>query len=174
MATSFVLPEDAPRSEMDLSLTSPQLARFRNTEFNSRLLKSDENQTSRKGNNTPATIPVINISLEYFHAVPNPVKSGSSVTLTASFGYSSSNPLTNKEANNPFAGTNENPMTVNATIKNSAGAEVGKVNLGYLSDGNYLGIWKANVTAGVYNASIVTMASGKSNTFHDALQIEVI
>jgi hypothetical protein len=61
---------------------------------------------------------------------------------------SSSNPLTNKEANNPFAGTNENPMTVNATIKNSAGAEVGKVDLKYLSDRNYLGIWKANVAAG--------------------------
>jgi hypothetical protein len=173
MVSSIILPEDTPKNEMEPSLTSPQLARFRNTEFNSSLLNRDDILAPDKKDSNPAT-SLFNISLEYIHVVPNPVKSGNSVTIAAFFGYSSSNPLTNKEADNPLPGTNESLITVNATIKNLVGSEVGKVDLEYLSGGNYVGIWKANVTAGIYNASIATLASGKSGLYSDVMQIEVI
>ena len=83
--------------------------------------------------------------------------------ITTIFGNNSSNsqgiPVTN--------------MTVYATIKNSAGVEVGKVNLERTSGEEYAGIWNANRTAGVYKATIVASAPGLSKSFNDALQIDV-
>jgi hypothetical protein len=168
MATSFVLPDDAPENEIDLSLTSPQLARLKNTEFNSSLLKRAYTQAVNESSILSA-MSYPNISLKYIRAIPNPVNSGSAVTLTALFGNASLN-----TARNPFEGTNRSLMMVNVTIKDSSGAEVGKADLKYLSDGNYLGIWKANLTRGVYDVSVDTLASGNLSTFADALQVKVI
>jgi len=95
--------------------------------------------------------------------MPNPANSGSPVMITASFGDNSSNSQSIPETN----------MTAYATIKNSAGVEVGKVNLERTSGEEYAGIWNANLTAGVYKATIVASASGVSKTFNDALQIDV-
>jgi hypothetical protein len=64
-------------------------------------------------------------------------------------------------------------MTVYATIKDSAGVEVGKVNLEHTSGDSFAGIWSSNLTAGAYNATIVASALGVSKTFNDALQIDV-
>jgi hypothetical protein len=106
---------------------------------------------------------MLNISLKDINARPNPANSGSPVMITASFGDNSSNSQSIPETN----------MTAYATIKNSAGVEVGKVNLERTSGEEYAGIWNANLTAGVYKATIVASASGVSKTFNDALQIDV-
>jgi hypothetical protein len=83
--------------------------------------------------------------------------------ITTSFGNNSSNSQSIPETN----------MTAYATIKNSYGLEVGKVNLEHTSGDEYAGIWNANPIAGVYKATIVASAASTSKTFTDALQIEV-
>ena len=95
--------------------------------------------------------------------MPNPVNSGNPVMITTSFGNNSSDSQSIPETN----------MTAYATIKNSDGVEVGKVNLEHTSGEEYAGIWNANPTAGAYKATIVASASGASKTFNDALQIDV-
>jgi hypothetical protein len=83
--------------------------------------------------------------------------------ITASFENNSSN----------SQGILETNLTAYATIKNSAGVEVGKVNLEHTSGEEYAGIWNANPIAGVYKATIVASAPGISKTFTDVLQIDV-
>jgi hypothetical protein len=83
--------------------------------------------------------------------------------ITALFGNNSSNSLGNPMTN----------MTVYATIKNSAGVEVGKVNLERTSGEEYAGIWNDNEAPGTYKATIEAYGFGGSKTFNDALQIVV-
>jgi hypothetical protein len=83
--------------------------------------------------------------------------------ITTSFGNNSSNSQSIPETN----------ITAYATIKNSAGVEVGKVNLERITGEKYVAIWNANLTAGVYKATIVASAQGVSKTFNDALQLDV-
>jgi phage terminase large subunit len=64
-------------------------------------------------------------------------------------------------------------MIVYADIKNSAGTEVGRVNLNRKSGNEYAGIWNAKVESGAYTATIDASGSGASKTFNDALQIVV-
>ena len=154
--------EGKPINDTPSSLSNPQQNRLRNLDFNSNLLKGDTSNPANSPNNLAAT-PTINISLKNINAIPNPANSGSPVMITASFGNNSSNSQSIPETN----------MTAYATIKNSAGVEVGKVNLERTSGEEYAGIWNANLTAGVYKATIVASASGASKTFNDALQIDV-
>jgi hypothetical protein len=83
--------------------------------------------------------------------------------ITTSFGNNSSNSQSIPETN----------ITAYATIKNSAGVEVGKVNLERITGEKYVAIWNANLIAGVYKATIVASAQGVSKMFNDALQIDV-
>jgi hypothetical protein len=133
-----------------------------NSDFDSKLLKGNTGNPANSLNNL-ATTSTLNISLKDINAMPNPVNSGSPVMITASFGNNSSNSQSILETN----------MTVYATIKNSAGVEVGKLNLERTSGGEYAGIWNANPVAGVYKATIVASALGASKTFNDELQIDV-
>jgi hypothetical protein len=64
-------------------------------------------------------------------------------------------------------------MAVYANIKNSAGFEIGRVNLHRTSGDEYAGIWNANVASGTYKATIDASGSGGAKTFNDALQIVV-
>jgi hypothetical protein len=154
--------EGKPINDTPSSLSNPQQNRLRNLDFNSNLLKDNTSKPTNSPNNLAAT-STINISLININAMPNPANSGSPVMITASFGDNSSNSQSIPETN----------MTAYATIKNSAGVEVGKVNLERTSGEEYAGIWNANLTAGVYKATIVASASGVSKTFNDALQIDV-
>ena len=154
--------EGKPINDTPSSLSNPQQNRLRNLDFNSNLLKDNTSKPTNSPNNLAAT-STINISLMNINAMPNPANSGSPVMITASFGNNSSNSQSIPETN----------MTAYATIKNSAGVEVGKVNLERTSGEEYAGIWNANLTAGVYKATIVASASGVSKTFNDALQIDV-
>jgi hypothetical protein len=159
-ANNFI--EGKPINDEPPSLTPAQTYRLRNTEFNSSLL----NEGSGKTKNSPSDLsvtPTLDINLKDARAIPNPVNSGSPVMITTSFGNNSSNSQSIPETN----------MTAYATIRNSADVVVGKVNLEHSSGEKYAGIWNANITAGVYKATIIASASGASKTFIDALQIEV-
>jgi hypothetical protein len=154
--------EGKPINDIPSSLSNPERNRLKNSDFNSSLLKEDIGKSVNSPNNLVAT-SALNVSLEDVNATPNPVNSGSPVMITTSFGNNSSNSQSIPKAN----------MTAYATVRNSAGVEVGKVNLERTSGDEYAGIWNANQTAGVYKATIVASASGVSKTFNDALQIEV-
>ena len=154
--------EGKPINDTPSSLSNPQQNRLRNSDFDSNLLKEATAKSANSPNNLVAT-STLNISLKDINAMPNPVNSGSPVMITASFGNNSSD-------SQSIPATN---MTVYATIKNSAGVEVGKVNLERTSGEEYAGIWNANPAAGVYKATIVASALGASKTFNDALQIDV-
>jgi hypothetical protein len=154
--------EGKPINDTPSSLSNPQQNRLRNLDFNSNLLKGDAGNSANSPKNL-VTTSTLNISLKDINAMPNPVNTGSPVMITTSFGNNSSNSQSVPETN----------MTAYATIKNSAGVEVGKVNLERTSGEEYAGIWNANVTAGAYRATISASVSGASKTFNDALQIEV-
>lgn len=155
--------EGKPINDTPSSLSNPQQNRLRNADFNSSLLKESTSKPANVPDNTAVT-STLNVSLEDINATPNPVNSGSPVMITASFGNNSSN----------SQGTSGTNMTVYATIRNSAGVEVGRVNLGHTAGSEYAGIWNANPTdAGVYKATIVATLQTASKTFADALQIEV-
>jgi len=154
--------EGKPINDTPSSLSNAQQNRLMNSDFNSSLLKEGTGKPANSPNNL-ATTSTLNISLKDINATPNPVNSGSSVMITTSFGNNGSNPQGNPETN----------MTAYATIRNSADVVVGKVNLEHSSGEKYAGIWNANITAGVYKATIIASASGASKTFIDALQIEV-
>jgi len=64
-------------------------------------------------------------------------------------------------------------MVVYAIIRNSTGEDISRINLERISGEGYAGIWNANVTAGVYNVTVVASSLGTSKTFNDALQIEI-
>lgn len=159
-ANNFI--EGKPTNDEPPSLTPAQTYRLRNTEFNSSLLNEGSGKTKNSPSN-PSVTPTLDINLKDVHAVPNPVNSGSPVMITTSFGNNSSGSQIIPETN----------MTAYAAIRNSAGVEVGKVNLEHASGEEYAGIWNANLTAGAYKATIVASASGVSKTFNDALQIDV-
>ena len=112
---------------------------------------------------TYANKPTFNISLKDINAIPNPANSGSPVMIITSFGNNSSDSQSIPETN----------ITAYATIRNSAGVDVGKVNLDRTSGEEYAGIWDANVASGTYKATIDASGSGGSKTFNDALRIVV-
>jgi len=170
-AANFI--EGKPINDTPSSLSNPQQWRLKNAEFNSSLLSESSGQTSNQASNpaasnaavtpTHTTTPMLNISLKDINARPNPANSGSPVMITASFGNISSNSQSIPETN----------LTAYATIKNSAGVEVGKVNLERTSGEKYAGIWNDNEAPGTYKATIDASGSGGSKTFDDALQIVV-
>jgi hypothetical protein len=156
--------EGKPINDTPSSLSNPQQNRLKNSDFNSSLLKeATGNTASSPINPTAASTSTLNISQKDIHATPNPVNSGGPVMITTSFGNNSSNSQSILETN----------ITAYATIKNPAGVEVGKVNLVRISGEKYAGILNANLTAGVYKATIVASAQGVSKTFNDALEIDV-
>ena len=62
---------------------------------------------------------------------------------------------------------------VYADIKNSAGLDVGRVNLKQYSENEYSGIWNVSVGSDTYNATIEASGPDGSKVFNDALQIIV-
>jgi thiosulfate/3-mercaptopyruvate sulfurtransferase len=60
-----------------------------------------------------------------------------------------------------------------AVVHSQTGAEVSKVIIKRVSGDKFVGIWNANVAAGVYKVDIVASIEDVTKTFTDALQIEV-
>ena len=113
---------------------------------------------------------MLNIVLNDIRAMPNPANFSAPVMITAVFGNNSS---INATPNNLSTSTDLTNMAVYADIKNSAGTEIGRVNMQRTSGSEYAGIWNANVASGTYMATIDASGSGGSKTFNDALQIVV-
>ena len=170
--------EGKPINDTPSSLSNAQQNRLRNADFNSSLLKESPGQASKVISNlavTPAqnSTPVLKIVLNDIRASPNPANLSDQVKITAVFGNNSSNSQINATPNDHSTGTDLTNMAVYANIKNSAGTEIGRVNLKRTSGNEYAGIWNANVVSGAYKATIDASESGASKTFNDALEIMV-
>jgi len=164
-ATNFL--EGNPQNDT-IPIWGPKAERLKNSQFSSEANKDQENTSgASKASETSANVPAISIDLINASAEPNPVNSGSYVKITAIFKESSS------DSSGSQAG-NETLLTAVATIKNSAEAEVGKLSLLQSANNEYSGVWNASVAAGIYKATIAASSLQASETFKDALQIEVI
>ena len=123
-----------------------------------------------------ASVPALAINLMSINASPDSVNSGNPVKITAIFSVSLLNQTMNQtgtvNASTSLAG--ETLLTASASIKDSAGKEVGTVNLIKSSGDEYSGYWNAQVPAGVYDANIFASSTQGSGTFNDALRVNVL
>ena len=150
-------------------------SQFENTSKATPASGSDANASATSA--AAASVPEVAINLMSINATPDSVNSGSPVKITAVFSVSSSIQSENQTgiANNASTSpAGETLLTASAVVKNSAGKDVGVVNLVKSSGNEYSGSWNAQVPAGVYNANIFASSLQGSGNFSDALRINVV
>ena len=169
-ATSFLegnTIQDAPST-----LNGAQQARLLNAQIDAR---KNAGKDPNAENNIAATpernsTPIFDIHLNDLYAVPNPAKFNDAVKIVAVFANTSNNSATRDGPSRVADLTN---LMVYVDLKNSAGSDVGRVNLNHSSENEYSGIWNASAGSGTYNATIVASGPDGSKAFNDALQIIV-
>jgi hypothetical protein len=169
-ATSFL--EGNSVEEVPSTLNGAQQARLLNAQIDAR---KNANKDSNEKNNITATpernsTPIFDIHLNDLYAVPNPAKFNDAVKIVAAFGNISNNSATQDGPSRAADSTN---LTVFIDLKNSAGSDVGRLNLNQSSENEYSGIWNASAGSGTYNATIVASGPDGSKVFNDVLQIIV-
>jgi len=169
-ATSFL--EGNSIQDTPSTLNGAQQARLLDAQIDARKKASED---SNKANNVAATpernsTPIFDIHLNDLYAVPNPAKFNDAVEIVAVFGNTSNNSATRDGPSRAADSTN---LMVYIDIKNSAGSDVGRVNLNQSSENEYSGIWNASAGSGTYNATIMASGPDGSKAFNDALQIIV-
>ncbi len=153
-------------------LWGPKAERLTNSQFESKANASENNSTQEMAESS-TEMATAGIDLKSIKAEPSSVKSGDPVMITAVFTENGSGSASNQALLDYTSSDNEASLTAAAIIRDSSGAEVGKVNLMPSSGDTYYGVWDANVTEGFYKATIAASSLQASNTFDDALQIEV-
>ena len=161
-ATAFL--EGKPIQDTPSTLSGPQQARLLNEQIDARKKASQDsdaaaNAAAETKRNSTA---ILDLDLNDIRAVPNPTKFGEEVKIIAVFG------------NTSFNLTTSDNLTVYADIKNSAGLDIGSLNLKPSSENEYSGIWNASVESDTYNVTIEASGPDGSKTFNDSLQIVVI
>ena len=161
-ATAFL--EGKPIQDTPSTLSGPQQARLLNEQIDARKKASQDsdaaaNAAAETKRNSTA---ILDLDLNDIRAVPNPIKFGEEVKIIAVFG------------NTSFNLTTSDNLTVYADIKNSAGLDIGSLNLKPSSQNEYSGIWNAGVESDTYNVTIEASGPDGSKTFNDSLQIVVI
>ena len=161
-ATAFL--EGKPIQDTPSTLSGPQQARLLNEQIDARKKSSQDsdvaaNAAAQKKRNSTA---ILDLDLNDIRAVPNPTIFGEEVKIIAVFG------------NTSFNLTTSDNLTVYADIKNSAGLDIGSLNLKPSSQNEYSGIWNAGVESDTYNVIIEASGPDGSKTFNDSLQIVVI
>jgi len=161
-ATAFL--EGKPIQDTPSTLSGPQQARLLNEQIDARKKASQDsdvaaNAAAETKRNSTA---ILDLDLNDIRAVPNPTKFGEEVKIIAVFG------------NTSFNLTTSDNLTVYADIKNSAGLDIGSLNLKPSSENEYSGIWNASVESDTYNVIIEASGPDGSKTFNDSLQIVVI
>ena len=104
------------------------------------------------------------ISLQSINATPALVKSGGTTLITAVFA------LNQSEGQNP----EETRLTVQALVKDSAGAEVERLILIGSSANRYFSNWVADVPPGSYRVDVLAFSPTEAARFDDALKAEVV
>ena len=104
------------------------------------------------------------ISLQSINATPAPVKSGGTTLITAVFAF---NQL---EGQNP----EETQLSVQALVKDSAGAEVERLILISSPANRYFSNWVADVPPGSYRVDVLASSRTEAVRFDEALKVEVV
>lgn len=104
------------------------------------------------------------ISLQSINATPAPVKSGGTTLIAAVFAF---NQL---EGQNP----EETQLSVQALVKDSAGAEVERLILISSPANRYFSNWVADVPPGSYRVDILASSPAEAVRFDDALKLDVV
>ena len=104
------------------------------------------------------------ISLQSINATPAPVKSGGTTLIAAVFAF---NQL---EGQNP----EETQLSVQALVKDSAGAEVERLILISSPANRYFSNWVADVPPGSYRVDILATSPVEAVRFDDALKVDVV
>ncbi len=161
--------EGRPINDNPSDLSGPQRARLLDAQIDA---KKKASQTSKSANNqlvtpNPTLTPMLDVKLTELNATPNPANSSEMVEIVAVFENANSSL---KTSNEPIQVPD---LTVNANIKNSAGLNVGSINLKPSSGNAYSGIWRVGVGSGTYNATIDASGPDGSKSFKDALQIVI-
>jgi len=146
----------------------PLAARLNNPKYVAEFGLESNNETVAAGGSNEAKAPLVeqkslDVDLENASATPNPVNPNNPVMITA---------ILRKPISNPDRNDNGSMLSAYASIRNSAGNEVERINLVPLSNETYAGIWNAD-KAGTYMAAIVAFTPDASKTFNDASQINV-
>ena len=160
-ATAFL--EGKPIQDTPSTLSGPQQARLLNEQIDARKKASQDSDAAANAAETKRnSTAILDLDLNDIRAVPNPTKFGEEVKIIAVFG------------NTSFNLTTSDNLTVYADIKNSAGLDIGSLNLKPSSENEYSGIWNASVESDTYNVIIEASGPDGSKTFNDSLQIVVI
>lgn len=170
-ATSFL--EGTPINETQEEF-GPKVARRTSSQFEK---KSEADQKSPAIAAPARASPAASadaqpaIVLVSINADPINVSAGNAVSITAILATTSAEKPT-EDSNASL--NSESRVTASATIKNSTGINVANVVLIKASGNEYTGIWNASVLPGIYRVSISASSLEGSETFNDALQINVL
>ena len=169
-ATSFL--EGKTIQDAPSTLSGPQQARLLDAQIDAKKKASIDSNTANNVAATPEhnSTPMFDIHLNDLYAVPNPAKFNDAVKIVAAFGNISRNLATR---DSPSRATDLTNLKVYIDLKNSAGSDVGRVNLNQSSENEYSGIWNVRVGSDTYNATIEVSGPDGSRAFNDALQIIV-
>jgi len=155
----------------------PKAARMTSSQFER---ESEEKQDMAKSTAVAASTPAESaanipfrpaIVLVSINADPVNVTAGSSVNITAVFDTAGEG---QNAGYNISASDSQNRITASATIRNATGVNSGNVVLIKGSGNEYTGIWNASVPPGKYSVSISAASLLGSETFNNALQINVL
>ena len=102
------------------------------------------------------------ISLQSINATPAPVKSGGTTLITAVFSL------------NQSGWQEETRLTVQALVKDSAGAEVERLILISSPANRYFSNWVADVPPGSYRVDVLASSRTEAVRFDEALKVEVV
>jgi hypothetical protein len=133
----------------------PKVARKTSSQF-------DKTNAANDAASQPQTAELI---LKSINATPALAYSSGTVKITAAFAQNGSTEEENQA---------EMQLTATASIKDSTGKEVEKLNLIKASGNEYSKDWKVNVPPGIYSVDIAASSLQGAGTFSNALQIEVV
>ena len=146
-------------------------------EFGPRAVRKTESQFEKPADDQPAAKSMADagansagaasaakLILKSVNATPALVNSNSSVRIAATFALNGSMETENET---------QVQLTATASIKDSTGKEAAKLNLIRSSGNEYYQDWTASVPAGIYRVDIAASSLQGSESFPDALQIEV-
>jgi|WetSurMetagenome_2_1015567.scaffolds.fasta_scaffold261217_2 hypothetical protein len=163
-ASNFI--EGKPTSDVPTDF-GPKAVRKTESQFDNKTKATEKTEGSdaNAAASTVAQSPTAELILQSINATPASVNSASATKITAVFALNSS-----KEAENQ----KEMQLTVTASIKDSTGKEVGKLNLIKTSGNEYSNDWVASVPAGLYIVDIAASYLQGAGNYSDVLQIEVL
>jgi len=115
-------------------------------------------------NDAKASDSSTKIVLQSVNATPDAIEANGIAKITAVFAQNGTKAEDQEEMQ----------LTATATIKDSAGKEIRKLNLIKSAANEYSNNWAANVPEGVYSVDIAASSLDGASSFADALQINVI